>query len=393
MSRPSPACMTRHSPLVTYYHSVAPAPFEGWPLRFLTMRMNRFEVEMDQIVERGWSTVFMDEWWRMRTGVEKPHGNELCITFDDGLLDNWVYAFPLVKKRGLKMTLFVCPELIEDTDTVRPNLEDVWNGTCRAEDLQGLGQLSWGELRAMQRSGHVDVQSHTMTHTKHIVSGELRGVYYGGFEGYYPALNTYSLQEKPRYMADPDFSRRIAIGMPLFEETSAVIARKVTIDDAFMHEAAELVKEHELSWEGRTAYELRLRDLYGRYIGKGPLVKLKETFEEQVDRLEYEIIGSKREIEKRLDKPVEFLCWPHGGNSAATHEVAKQAGYVATTIGKMTSRSGDIDRIPRTGTDWPLSRSMRRLKFDAKMGAAHGQQPFRALADLNDLKNRLLGKA
>jgi peptidoglycan/xylan/chitin deacetylase (PgdA/CDA1 family) len=385
--------MTRPSPLVTYYHSVAPEPFEGWPLRFLTMRMDRFEQELDQIVERGWRTIFMDEWWRMRTGKEKQLGSELCITFDDGLLDNWVYAFPLVKKRGLKMTLFVCPELIEDADAVRPNLEDVWNGSCRADDLLGLGQLSWGELRAMQCSGHVDIQSHTMTHTKHIVSGELRGAYYGGFAGYYPALNTYTLERKPRYMADPGFSQRIPIGTPLFAENSAVVARRKTICEDFLHEAASLAQAHDLSRaEERPVYEQRLRDLHLRYGANGGVIQGEESFQEHVDRVEYEIIGSKREVEKRLDKPVEFLCWPHGGNSPATHEVAKQAGYLATTVGKMTSRSGDIDRILRTGTDWPLSLPMRRLKFDAKMGAAHGRQPFRAVAGLNDLKNRLLGK-
>lgn len=380
------------SPLVTYYHSVAPAPFEGWPLRFLTMGSDRFEQEMKLIVERKWKSVFMDEWWSIRNRAAPSSGNEIAITFDDGLLDNWVYAYPIVLKYGLKMTLFVCPELVEATDRVRPNLEDVWSGKHKAEDLVGLGQLSWGELRAMQRSGHVDVQSHTMTHTKHIVSGELRGVYYGGFEGYYPALNTYSLPEKPRYMADPHFSQRITIGMPLFEENSAVIARKVTIDDAFMYEAAALVKQHELEWEGRTAYELRLKELHGRYKAKGALVKSEETFDEQVDRVEYEIITSKRIIEKELDKPVRFLCWPHGGNSEATHVVAKQAGYLATTVGKMHTHRWDHDRIPRTGTGWAGSPAFGRWMFDYKMGANFGRQPYRALWSMNELKNRILGK-
>lgn len=381
------------SPLVTYYHSVAPAPFEGWPLRFLTLGSDRFEQEMKLIVERKWKPVFLDEWWDIRNGAKPSSGNEIAITFDDGLLDNWVYAYPIVRKYGLKMTLFVCPELIEPTDRVRPNLEDVWNGRYKPEDVVGLGQLSWGELRAMQRSGHVDVQSHTMTHTKHIVSGELRGVYYGGFEGYYPALNTYSLQEKPRYMADPHFMRRIAIGMPLFEENSAVVARKVIIDDAFMHEAAVLAGEHDLSSaEGRATYEPRLRQLHGRYKAKGALVKSQETFDEQVDRVEYEIITSKRIIEKELDKPVRFLCWPHGGNSDATHAVAKQAGYVATTVGKMHTRRWDHDRIPRTGTGWSGSPAFSRWMFDYKMGANHGRQPYQALWAMNELKNRILGK-
>lgn len=381
------------SPLVTYYHSVAPAPFEGWPLRFLTMRSDRFEQEMKLIAERGWKPVFMDEWWSMREGKAPSNGNEIAITFDDGLLDNWVYAYPIVRKFGLKMTLFVCPELIEPTDRVRPNLEDVWNRGYKAEDLVGLGQLSWGELRAMQRSGHVDVQSHTMTHTKQIVSDTLRAVHYGGFEGYYPALNTVPLEEKPRYMEDPRFSLRIPVGTPLFEENSAVVARKVVIDDEFMHGSAVLSAAYDLSnAEGRTAFETRLHELHGRYKAKGALVRSVETFDEQVDRVEYEIVTSKRILEKELDKPVRFLCWPHGGNSEATHAVAKQAGYVATTVGKMHTHRWDHDRIPRTGTGWRGSPAFGRWMFDYKMGANYGRQPYRTLWSLNELKNRILGK-
>ena len=385
--------MKTGSPLVTYYHSVAPAPFEGWPLRFLTMELARFEREMELIVERKWKPVFMEEWWSMRNGTTRSHGNELAITFDDGLLDNWVYAYPIIRKLGLKMTLFVCPELIEPSDGVRPNLEDVWNGKIDMKDLVGLGHLSWGELRAMLSSGHVDVQSHTMTHTKFIVSGQLRGAYYGGFEGYYPALNTFSLEEKPRYMHAASFGQRIPLGTPLFEENSAVVARRTTIDDTFMQESAALAKQHDLSRaDGRAAYELRLRELHDRYKAKGALVKSEETFEEHVDRVEYEIIGSKRILEEKLGKPVRFLCWPHGGNSLATHAIAKQAGYVATTVGKMHRQQRDPDRIPRTGTDWQLSPSFGRWMFDYKMGANSGRQPYKALSSLNDLKNRLLGR-
>ena len=385
--------MPPRSPLVTYYHSVAPVPFANWPLGFLTMRMERFEEELDHIVERGWRTVFLEEWWRIRNGEDRSRGDELVITFDDGLLDNWVFAFPLLKKRGLKATFFICPELIESGDHLRPNLDDMWSGRARLEDLPGPGYLSWGECRALQHSGLVDVQSHTMTHTKHIVSDRLRGVDHGGFEGFYLALNACPPAMRPRWAQDPEFGTRVPIGMPLFEENSAVIARRVSIRPAFLEAAGKLAGEHDLSRaEGRAAHEAALRALHGSFLANDGVLEGEESFDEHVARVEHEIIGSKHAIERELDKPVRFLCWPHGGNSPAVHAVAKQAGYVATTAGKLTALSGDPDRIPRTGTGWPLGPRMRRLKFDAKMGAAHGQQPYRALAGINALKHRLSGK-
>lgn len=385
--------MDHQSPLVIYYHSVAPKPFEGWPLRFLTMDLARFERQMEHVVQRRWDSVFLDEWWNLRNGRTPARGKALCITFDDGLLDNWVYAFPIVRKHGLKMTLFVCPELIERTDRVRPNLENVWKGECDAEKLIGLGHLSWGELRAMQRSGHVDVQSHTMSHAKYIVSDSLRAIYYGGFEGYYPLLNTLSAEEKPRYMDTPDFGQRMPLGTPLFEEASSVVARKRVIDPGFLEEAGRLASQHDLSiFQERPAYERRMRELYRRRMSQGGLVREEESFTEQVERIEYEIIASKRVLEKELDKPVRFLCWPHGGNSDGTHAIAKEAGYAATTVGRMHVRRGALDRIPRVGTDWRMAPAYARLKFDYKMGAHHRTQPYRAFWEVNDLKNTLLGR-
>lgn len=387
--------MPVHSPLVTYYHSVAPElpGAKHWPLSFLTMRMDRFEEELDHIVERGWRTIHLDEWWRMRCGQERSRGNELAITFDDGLLDNWVFAFPLLKERGLKATFFICPELIEPGDHLRPNLEDVWNGRTRMEDLAGRGQLSWGECRALQRSGVVDIQNHTMTHTKHIVSDRLRGVNRGGFEGWYPAMNTCAPDERAYMAKCPDIATYIPIGMPLFEEHSAVVARRKTIRPEFMEAARKMIGEHDLSTpDGRSTHEVRLHALHAAFQARNAVVEGEESFDEHVARVEDEIIGSKRRIEKELDKPVRFLCWPHGGNSPAVHAVARQAGHVATTVGRWVASANERDRIPRTGTGWPLGTTMRRLKFDAKMGAAHGRQPYRALAGLNAFRHRLFSQ-
>ncbi|HNO04947.1 MAG TPA: polysaccharide deacetylase family protein, partial [Flavobacteriales bacterium] len=138
--------------------------------------------------------------------------------------------------------------------------------------------------------------------------------------------------------------------------------------------------------------QVRLHALHAAFQARNAVVEGEESFDEHVARVEDEIIGSKRRIEKELDKPVRFLCWPHGGNSPAVHAVARQAGHVATTVGRWVASANERDRIPRTGTGWPLGTTMRRLKFDAKMGAAHGRQPYRALAGLNAFRHRLFSQ-
>ena len=142
--------MKNISPPVFYYHSVAPEPIEQWVLHFLTLRLQNFEHQMAYLKRNNFKALFMDEWLAIRRGIKTSDGNELCLTFDDGLLDNWVYAYPVAKKYGMRFTLFVSPECIEPNAVVRPNLEDVWSGKCSESDLEGLGYLSWEELKLMQ---------------------------------------------------------------------------------------------------------------------------------------------------------------------------------------------------------------------------------------------------
>lgn len=379
---------------VLYFHSVAPRRFDKWVLNFLTMVTDRFEDQLRYFQSNGYRSVFLDDWMACRRGEKPLDRNDICITFDDGLLDNWVYAFPIAKKYGMRITLFVCPELIDPRDITRPTLEDVWAGRCRLSDLTGLGNLSWNELRIMQESGFADIQSHTMSHAKYTVSDQLTGFYYGGFPGFYPILNTYAADQKPFYMNDPDFGQRLAAGTPLFKETSAVVARKHTINAGFIEEIAGLAGKYELAIPAhRPVFEENARHIYERYKGAGELVTAVESAEAFRRRLEYEVAESKQIIEEKMGKPVRFLCWPHGDNSHEAHALAREAGYVATTAGKMTGETEQTDRIPRIGTDWNIGSWWMHRKLDYKLSSHHHKQPYYALWLANEYKNKILKRS
>ena len=80
------------------------------------------------------------------------------LTFDDGYLDNWVFVWPLLRKYGMRATVFVTADFIEPDGPPRPTLEDVWGGKIRMEELQAAGFLRPSELRIMSESGVIDVQ-------------------------------------------------------------------------------------------------------------------------------------------------------------------------------------------------------------------------------------------
>ena len=377
------------SPPVIYYHSVAPKPFTNWVLRWLTFELHYFEDQLQYLRARGYRTVFFDEWHRIRTGGQESTGREICISFDDGLLDNWVYVYPLIRKMGMRFTLFISPECIDPRDVVRPTLEDVWAGKCKEEELEGLGYLTWNEIRRMQESGCVDIQSHTMTHAKYIHSPQLRSFYYGGFTGLHPILNARP-ELRADYMLQEGFEDLLPQGAPLFEEISAVSARKHQIHPEFFSEvAAEAGRFNLCDERERAAYETRVRQIHADWQRSGELVAGVETEADYQSRIRYEIVDSKRIIEEKLGKPVQFLCWPHGDNTAETHALAREAGYLATTAGKMTGEAGQADRIPRIGTMWRLGHWMNRRKLHYKLASHYKKQPYYAIWLLNEYKNRL----
>jgi peptidoglycan/xylan/chitin deacetylase (PgdA/CDA1 family) len=382
--------MKNISPPVFYYHSVAPEPIEQWVLHFLTLRLQNFEHQMAYLKRNNYKALFMDEWLAIRRGIKSSDGSELCLTFDDGLLDNWVYAYPVAKKYGMRFTLFVSPECIEPNAVVRPNLEDVWSGKCSESDLEGLGYLSWEELKLMQESGVVDVQSHTMTHAKYVVSEKIKGFYYGGFKGLHPILNAHP-EIRATYMKDAAFEQRLSFGTPLFEEQSAVIAKKHRINPDFFSEAADIAAAYDLSGTAdRPVYEVAVRHLADRFVHAGNLHLEIESDQAFRDRLRYEVVHSKKTIEEHLGKPVHFLCWPHGDNTMAAHVLAKESGYHATTSGKMTKEAVQQDRIPRIGADFNQQGWLSRLKLHYKIASHYRRQPYRSLFALNEFKNKIL---
>lgn len=337
--------------------------------------------------------VFFEEWLNYRNGEQTVSGREICIAFDDGLLDNWVYAFPIAKKYGMRFTLFVSPECIHPGDEVRPTLEDVWEGRCREKDLTGLGYLTWNELRVMQESGVVDVQSHTMSHTKYPVSDRIDSFYYGGFKGMYPIWNA-DPSDKARYTEDPGFEQRLPLGTPLFEEKSAAIARIVTINPAFFAEVKTLAEKYDLNIpEHRQPYEAEVSIIREAYKQTGKLITNIEAEADYQARLQYEVVDSKAIIEEKLGKPVRILCWPHGDNSHEAHALAKASGYLATTAGKLTGEADQPDRIPRIGTSWELGSWLNRQKFHYKLSSHYHKMPWYALWLANEYKNKILKRS
>lgn len=153
---------------VLMYHHVSPE--KG----LVTISPATFESNMRWLAENGWSTITCAEFSGFLAGAALPDKSVL-VTFDDGYLDNWVYAHPVLQRYGQCATLFTITGWIGE-GAVRayagcgqplpatPN----HNACKKAVDSGRAGEvmMRWSEIEAAQTAGTFEFHSHTHNHAR-----------------------------------------------------------------------------------------------------------------------------------------------------------------------------------------------------------------------------------
>lgn len=107
----------------------------------LTVTSSQFAAQMDYLKAAGYHTITATELAdALERGAPLPP-KPVLLTFDDGYLDNYTVAYPILKERGMKAAIF----LITDYVGRYPNY------------------LTWEQAREMQKNG-IEFGSHTLNH-------------------------------------------------------------------------------------------------------------------------------------------------------------------------------------------------------------------------------------
>jgi peptidoglycan/xylan/chitin deacetylase (PgdA/CDA1 family) len=101
-----------------------------------------FDMQMRWLYNNGWHSFKVSELVSM-TNIPKK---SFVITFDDGFMDNYTNAFPVLKKYNFKATVYLVPNKTKNS----------WEGD--------RALLNNTQIQEMQNSGLVEFGSHTMSH-------------------------------------------------------------------------------------------------------------------------------------------------------------------------------------------------------------------------------------
>lgn len=152
---------------VLMYHHVSPAP------GLVTVSPETFCAQMRWLAEHGYCGITCEDFAAFLAGAPIPDKSVL-ISFDDGYLDNWVYAAPVLAEFGLHAALFLITGRIGEGPArpqapARESPPCLDHRGCMERIAQGDADsvmLRWSEVDAMAKQGVFEFHSHTHTHIR-----------------------------------------------------------------------------------------------------------------------------------------------------------------------------------------------------------------------------------
>ncbi|MFV0503417.1 MAG: polysaccharide deacetylase family protein [Lachnospirales bacterium] len=136
---------------ILLYHNVRENFNESGPMAYMYVKPETFKNQIITLKEDGYNFITITDYYNYEQGTFTMPEKPIMITFDDGYLDNYVNAYPILKELKVSATLFVSGRNI--------NLS---HGEFTEEKCQ---YMSWKELKEINDSGVFDVQSHSFDHT------------------------------------------------------------------------------------------------------------------------------------------------------------------------------------------------------------------------------------
>lgn len=129
----------KNVPVLLYHHVQPNEDIAEKKQQNISVDAEVFVKQMEYLVSRGYHALTLQEFFSglSETLPEKP----VVLTFDDGYEDFYTWAYPVLKKNGIRATVFLPTGLVGNQ-----------------------GYLNWGQIEELKGSGLVTFANHTWSH-------------------------------------------------------------------------------------------------------------------------------------------------------------------------------------------------------------------------------------
>lgn len=138
---PSVQAVTVRVPILTY-HYIAGNPNPSDRARdSLSVPPDKFEAQMQYLAQNGYTPVSLDTLYGIFNGQASVVGKVVVLTFDDGYIDFYTNAFPILRRFNFHAVSFIPTGLI------------------------GSGYyMNWNQIKEIASTGLVTFEGHTVNH-------------------------------------------------------------------------------------------------------------------------------------------------------------------------------------------------------------------------------------
>ncbi|KYK21239.1 hypothetical protein AYK24_03285 [Thermoplasmatales archaeon SG8-52-4] len=320
------------------------------------------ELKLWQIKKDGYRSLSMQDAFYSRNSKKDKL---IHLNYDDGYLDNWIHLFPILENLKLKATIYVSADFIDPREIVREQ-NNTYDHYHKGPENCCAGFLSFPEMRKMENSGLVEIQSHAKTHTWYFKGSKIVDFWHPGSAtkagGPVWMLWNRFPESKPFYLTEADnLESKIPYGTPIYEHGKSLETRRYYPGNEKLEK--KLI-EHAASdpyFFKKNNWINELNQIVNRENenSKGCF----ETEKEYFDRVNQELSESKNILEIGLGHPIEGICWPGGGVEKEVVILAKSIGYKYFTLPSKWKRSPNEfyhEMIPRIS-------SLSKVTFNGKI--------------------------
>jgi peptidoglycan/xylan/chitin deacetylase (PgdA/CDA1 family) len=269
-----------------------------------------FEAIIDWMLRIG-AVVDLDRIADFDTISDRPL---FALTFDDGWKDNYDFAFPILKKKGLQATVFIVTSAIETGQLF-------WTEELIRKTNSALANTKEGKVRSI-------IEFHMGQQLASIRQGNI----YGVIDSYLEMLKELSKTCREALISD----YYDAIG----------------VDHEPIHDSV-------MTWE-------QIREMADNNISFGSHTHTHAILQYcDEERTLEELRTSKKVLEARLSRSVVMFCYPNARYKQLDAQLMKQAGYkYAFRIHNLAVTKKDLPYfVPRFLTNESLCKNMNYFKL------------------------------